>query len=239
VTSIFIYAFLVFLASLAGGLAVVIRHWHPKMLSIFISFGAGVILTTALIFLIPPAIHDTSALWILAGFLFIFLGENFIMMHGCMADDCQVHNVGLAAFIGLSFHALAAGLAIGAGVLHSENLGFMTFLAIILHKAPESLTLSSVMLHDHYSRKRTTLLILLFSLIVPFGALLSYFILKDVTLSVVPAALAFSAGTFLEVGASDLLPQVHRPGPLRIPRLLGFLAGIALTVAISAIHHHH
>ncbi|MBI2346962.1 MAG: hypothetical protein HYV03_08860, partial [Deltaproteobacteria bacterium] len=46
-------------------------------------------------------------------------------------------------------------------------------------------------------------------------------------------ALGFSAGTFLHVAVSDLLPEVHKASQGRIPTLIAFLIGIALTALTS------
>ncbi|HYI02920.1 MAG TPA: ZIP family metal transporter, partial [Hyalangium sp.] len=54
-----------------------------------------------------------------------------------------------------------------------------------------------------------------------------------------PWALAFSAGTFLYIAVSDLLPHVSRHGKERQGRnLVALIAGLLLMLALSQVGEH-
>jgi len=51
-------------------------------------------------------------------------------------------------------------------------------------------------------------------------------------------ALAFSAGTFLHVSLSDLLPHVHEHAEKRLPVALAFLVGVGAMIALEKVLQH-
>ena len=77
-----------------------------------------------------------------------------------------------------------------------------------------------------------------FALLCPAGALLFFFgvdRLGHTADPVVASALAFSAGAFVCIALSDLLPEVHFHSHDRAKLTLVFLLGIGLAYAIGAL----
>ena len=141
---------------------------------------------------------------------------------------------GAAAF-GLALHTLTGGVAL-AGALRSENgLGagaLGVFVATLVHKPADALTLVSLMLRAGVPRGRAHLANLGFSLMIPLGAALFW---VSVGLLGGPLAdrvtadiLAFSAGTFLCIALSDLLPELQFHAHDRWKLSAALLAGVAL-----------
>jgi len=71
--------------------------------------------------------------------------------HAHAGTGCDVHTMGLAAFVGLSLHTVVDGFALGAAS-SEQALGFLVFLAILAHKVPSSFSLSSILRGEGYSR---------------------------------------------------------------------------------------
>ena len=72
----------------------------------------------------------------------------------------------------------------------------------------------------------------------PLGALLFFFgvdLFADSRNMIVAAALAFSAGAFICIALSDLLPEVHFHSHDRGKLTVAFLAGIAIAYAIGGL----
>ena len=231
-TDLLIYSFLIVVVAWIGGIVPLFFRKNPFVIHLFISFGAGILLGAAFLHMIPDAseyIGSRLGLPILLGFLTLYIFEKFIMTHPCPADECEFHTVGLSAFIGLSIHSLITGLALGSGVM-IPRLGFIVFLAIVLHKLPASLSLSSLLVKEKYSMKAIFLILFFFSLMVPTGAFITFFLLQHSpeNLTTIGFLISFSAGTFLHVAADDLIPEVHRHFHYRKTRLVIFLAGIAV-----------
>ena len=52
---------------------------------------------------------------------------------------------------------------------------------------------------------------------------------------VTPYAVAFSAGSFLHVALTDLLPDLHPAGARRRDMLLALIGGLVLTIGITLL----
>ena len=151
--------------------------------------------------------------------------------------------VGIA--LGLGLHTLVDGVALGA-VMQGEVglgqtgglLGIGVFLAIALHKPLDAMSISTVMHAGGWSVTARRSANIGFALMCPLGALLFYFgvdLVGDSRDVVVAAALAFSAGAFICIALSDLLPEVHFHSHDRGKLSVAFLLGIALAFAIGGI----
>lgn len=151
--------------------------------------------------------------------------------------------VGIA--LGLALHTLIDGVALGA-VMRGEAsdhsgaglLGIGVFLAILLHKPLDAMSITSIMEAGGWSKGARATTNLVFALMCPLGALLFYFgldALADSANHVVAAALAFSAGAFICIALSDLLPEVHFHSHDRAKLTLAFLLGILLAYGIGTV----
>jgi len=157
--------------------------------------------------------------------------------HPHTGTGCDVHTLGLAAFVGLSLHTLVDGFALGAA--SSERaLGFLVFLAILAHKIPSSFSLSSILRAEGYTRRRALVMNAAFSTMVPLGAGL-YLVLRGLVHadSFTALALAASSGTFLHLSLSDILPDLHRRGGSKLKLSGALLAGVAVMWALRLVNH--
>jgi zinc and cadmium transporter len=171
-----------------------------------------------------------------------------------LAEKSARHLSWSGAALGLTLHTLIDGIALAASVeadaAHSGTgllLGLGTFLVIILHKPFDALAIATLMAAGGWSVKWRHIVNGAFALVIPVGVVL--FHLGAGTVSTegqvyLGAALAFAAGTFLCIAASDLLPelQFHAHDRLKLSVALG--AGLALAVGIgrfetSGHDHHH
>jgi zinc and cadmium transporter len=217
--------------SLVGGFLPLLRELSQKTLALLLSFSAGVLLGTVFFHMLPQTgkILSESIGWpILAGFLLIFVMERFVFVHACEEHECDIHQMGIPAFLGISLHSLLDGIALGAGLILPQ-LGPVVLLAVIIHKMPDSISISSILLSAGWTRRKVAILALLFSLTTPIGALFSYLFFRSLSAENVAVAIGVSAGTFLAIATADILPQVHRIEQ-RNPMTLIFLTG-GLTVS--------
>ena len=225
----------------AGGLLPLLREWDRRSVRLLLAFGTGVLLGAAFLHMIPEAVEELGrgiGLPVVLGFLAIYVLERFVMMHACVEEHCSFHHMGLAAFCGITLHALIDGLALGAG-LAIPALGVPVTLAILLHKLPDALSLTGILMHCEYPRRRIALLAILFAFATPLGAVLSWTFLGQLTGHALHWAIAFSAGTFLAIATGDLLPQVHSAPQGRYLNLLALFAGILLMSASGLAGHDH
>jgi zinc and cadmium transporter len=162
--------------------------------------------------------------------------------HGHTHGDgtgCDVHTIGLAAWIGLSVHTLVDGFALGAASVEA-HLGLLVFLAILAHKIPNSFSLSAILLSEGYSRGKAVAMNAAFALMVPAGVGV-YVLLRELVHveRFASLALAGSAGTFLHLALSDILPDLHRRGASKWRLSAAMVAGLALMFALTLLRHEH
>lgn len=208
-----------------------------------------------------PAAADVSVWWLMVGLIVMLLLLRMFHFHQhdfsgdehSDACDHQHHNdkpashqlswVGIA--LGLGLHTIIDGVALGA-VIQGESgqgqvsglLGVGVFLAILLHKPLDAMSITAVMSAGGWSSSARTTANILFALMCPLGALLFFFgvdFLGDGREYAVGAALAFSAGAFICIALSDLLPEVQFHSHDRMKLTVAFLLGIALAYAIGGI----
>jgi zinc and cadmium transporter len=217
--------------SLIGGFLPLLRELSQKALALFLSFSAGVLLGAVFFHMLPETgrvLTESMGLPILAGFLLIFVLERFVFIHACEERDCDIHQMGIPAFLGISVHSLLDGMALGAGLILPQ-LGPVVLLAVIIHKMPDSMSISSILLAAGWTRRKVAILALLFSLTTPVGALLTFLFFRSLAAEHVAVAIGISAGTFLAIATADILPQVHRIDQRNPTTLLFLLAGLTVS----------
>ncbi len=148
---------------------------------------------------------------------------------------CDVHTLGLAAWIGMSVHTLVDGFALGAASVQPE-LGALVFLAILAHKVPNSFSLSAILVSEGYARGKAVAMNAAFALMVPLGAGIYLALRQAVRVQEFgPLALAASAGTFVHLSLSDILPDLHRRGGSRWRLSVAMVGGIAIMAVLSLL----
>jgi zinc and cadmium transporter len=145
---------------------------------------------------------------------------------------------GAAAF-GLAAHTLAGGVALASAVAAGKGgphavgaAAWGVFIATIVHKPADALTIVSLMLRAGVPRLQAHLVNLGFSLMIPAGVALFFIGLRWLGpaegASFTAGVLAFSAGTFLCIALSDLLPELQFHAHDRFKLSLALLAGFAV-----------
>jgi zinc and cadmium transporter len=152
---------------------------------------------------------------------------------------------GSAAF-GLAVHSLVGGIALASAVVadYSDRarvgataLGVLV--ATLLHKPADALTITSLMLRSGATRKSAHAVNLGFALMIPVGVII--FSLGMGTMSPGRAAswtadaLAFSAGTFLCIALSDLLPELQFHSHDRFKLSVALVVGFSLMAGTAAL----
>jgi zinc and cadmium transporter len=224
------YTGIIAIAIFLGGILPTLRHWHRDRLPTILSLGAGIMLGSAFFHLMPEAydyLGKGVGLYILIGFLFLYFIEKFITVHICEVFDCEVHHLGIAAFIGIAIHSLTNGVALGSGLM-VPGLGFVVFLAISAHKTPEAFSLTSVFLHSGVKKTKIILVHSLILVMIPVGGLLAYLLIKPGNTLMIGETVAFSAGTFIYISLSDLLPEVHKHSQSKTANFIAFVLGLGI-----------
>lgn len=215
--------------------------WTHRTAHRWIAFGAGAILGAAFLHMIPEAyeLSGTSSFGTLVlGFLTLYAIEQLSLRHPHEEHSGEFYEIGLLTFVGVAIHDLVDGIALGSGE-HLPEITPAIFLALILHKIPTTFALSLLMLHGGY-RKRTVLLCLACVLLmIPIGTLVSSALVEAFRSDhsrTIGRLINFSAGTFIYIGAYELLPEMHRSSSEDSRIGMFFLLGLALMFGVKMIH---
>jgi ZIP family zinc transporter/zinc and cadmium transporter len=224
-------------ASLAGtAIVFYFDSWAHKNSIFLISFGAGVMLAIAFLDLIPEASATCPNAWVMTfiGFLTFYVLQNIIMVHPCHDDECKTH-LGVLSTVGFSIHSLLDGLIISIGFGAGTALGILTAMAIILHKLPDGITITGILVHAGAGRKKILLFSCLMALLTPLGSAAAYFFLRGLQKEYFGILTALTAGSFIYLSASDLLPESHKVR--HNGNAVSFFSGVLLVALIGHFLH--
>lgn len=150
------------------------------------------------------------------------------------------------AAVGLTLHSLADGVALAASInaewtpASGMTAGLATFLVILLHKPFDALTIGTLMAAGSSPRRQRHVVNLIFALMIPLGAILFHAGLRgleDGGSALLGQALAFSAGTFICIASSDLLPELQFHHHDRVKLSAALVLGLSLSWVIGYFEH--
>ena len=222
-----LYALVAAAGNVLGALAVTRRAVRElRVIELLVAFGAGFMLSVAIVELLPAALSRSGALapgLVLVGYLAVHLTQHTVTPHFHFGEETHAVSsvAGTSALVGLLLHTFFDGVAIASAFLVRPELGLMVFIAIFLHKLPEGVTISSLMLAGGRSGGRA----------VGAAALLGVATLLGVVLTeqmgfLVQHGLALSAGVTIYVAASNLVPEFQGKKGWKLPA--AFFAGAAI-----------
>lgn len=211
-----------------------------KLILIFVSLATGTLLGDALIHLIPEANEKIqssiiSSMLIVSGILFFFVMEKFIRWRHCHDLDCDLHTHHLAPMniMADTLHNFIDGLLIGASYLVSFPLGMATTIAVLLHEIPQEIGDFGVLIYSGMSVTKA----LFINFLVALGALLGLIIsllLGSIFVGYSLYLLPFTAGGFIYIATSDLIPELHKESDIRksLWQVVSMIIGVLLMVSL-------
>ena len=227
-------------ANLFGGAVIVQRTWNRSFLRYFVALGAGFMLATALVEMVPASIalrgHE-AGFEVLLGYLIVHFFEHTLSPHFHYGEETHgeefAHgHTSLSVLFGLLIHTFFDGIAIASGFQVSIWLGWVIFLAIFLHKIPEGFTVASVMLASGKSRRAAW-----GSSALLGAATLAGVLTVALAQSSAGIGLPLSAGVTIYVAASDLIPEVNREPGVKMAGVV-FL-GVGALFLLDRFFHLH
>jgi ZIP family zinc transporter/zinc and cadmium transporter len=209
-----LFALVAAVATLMGGwIATLPGTLSRQRLSHIIAFGAGYILSAAMVSLMPEALEllSSAPLWILAGYALAHLFEHTFTSHFHFGEETHhehviAPSVSTAALVGLALHSFFDGVAISSGFMVTPSLGILVALAVVLHKLPEGVTISSLMLAAGKNRRTARGAAVLLAVATLVGAAAMSFIGNEFK----GIGLSLSCGIALYVAATDLMPEFNQ-----------------------------
>lgn len=238
------------LFSLIGGLLLLGKKLSvARVQRVAIPFAAGALLAAAFIDLLPEAFEEAGTLKVsvivLVGFVTFFIFERFLGWfhhhHAHPETHAQEHKQKTTRsliVLGDTLHNLIDGLVIGAAFLVDPATGIITTIAIAAHEIPQEIGDFGVLL-SLGMRRRNVLLVNIASAFATVVAATTVYALGGAFEGLEPILLALTAGMFIYIAASDLVPTIHNETSSRVANLqtLIFIIGITL-VSLTIVFAH-
>jgi zinc and cadmium transporter len=226
--------------SLVGGIALLrFKKRRAAALLLTMPFGAGALLAAAFLDLLPEAFElaepEIMLLYALGGFLFFFLLERlaswFHHHHEHQPQQKAVRNAQQRRLIMLGdvMHNAIDGLAIGAAFLVSIPTGIITTLAVAAHEVPKEVGTFALLLAKGWKDKTVVLANIVTAVATVVAAVVVY-VVAGVAETFVAPLLAVTAGFFIYVAASDIIPDIHEQ-----PHKKGMIQAAMLLLGIVVV----
>lgn len=226
--------FLVSLISLVGIITLALKdNLLHKILFCLIGFSAGALIGSAFLHILPECLENNKSTtvfsYLILGIIIFFLMERYLHWRHCHEEGgaCQTHSFTYLNLIGDGFHNFIDGLVIAASFIVSLKLGLVTTLAIILHEIPQELSDFAVLVYGGFTKRKALLFNFASALMAVIGAFAGYFI-TDLSKGFLNFILPFTAGGFIYIATSDLIPELHKENDLKrsTAAFFAFLLGI-------------
>ncbi|MBW3003898.1 ZIP family metal transporter [Candidatus Woesearchaeota archaeon] len=227
------------------------RKSLDKLVLFLVSFAAGALFGGAILHLLPEIVEEAGfgldiSAYFLSGILIFFILEKFIHWRHCHKNPevCEEHSlkhkprsVAYMIIVGDGVHNFIDGMVIAASYLLSIPLGIATTLAVLFHEIPQEIGDFGVLVHGGFTKKKALVMNFLSALTAVIGAVVILIVGKsftNITLFLIP----FTAGGFIYIAGSDLIPELHRETKISksLLQFTGIIIGILVMVLLLIIN---
>jgi len=211
-----------------------------KYLSYLIALASGTLLAEVFIHILPElniSLHPSFSLIILLALVFYFFLESILHIRHSHDGHEEVNTHSTMRYglvVSDLIHNFIDGVAITASFSVSFPLGIATVVAIVLHEIPKEVGSIAVLIKSGLSVVKSIKLNLLTAVFGILGVLFVNVLPKGFE----PYLLAFTAGNFLYISLTDLLPEIHDENTSRKDAALSFfmfVLGIGIMYVLKMI----
>ena len=239
---------------LAGGLLAEVVNTSRRTVALALHLATGILFGVIAIELAPEAFEGAPT-W-LAALAFIVGGATFIGLealveritgreHGdvpetpLMEPGGEAHAPTAASsswimiYVAVAIDLFADGLLIGTGSTVSLSLALVLGLGQVTADLPEGFATVANFKDKGVERKKRILLSFGFVIPVLAGALLSYFVLRDMPEYIKYTALAFTTGLLLVAASEEIIGEAHQADEDSRASIMMLVIGFALFAVVA------
>lgn len=250
---VLITAFGVGLSTIIGGVFGFLFKGIPqKFNDAILSVAAGVMLTSAIVGLILPAIEEGGNLGLPVTFFGILSGALFLdLANRCIPNfldntSMKANNVGIndikhkektnrvfLFIFAIIIHNFPEGIAAGVG-FGTDNISnaLSVSLGIAIQNIPEGMAMIAPMLSIGVSKKKTLLVLIFTGTVEIIGTMFGYFAISFASV-ILPFALAFAGGTMIYIIIDEMIPETHSLKCAKKLSSYSFLLGFMIMLAFD------
>ena len=246
---IIIATFIISLISFLGVLTLFLKeNLLKKILLGLVAFSAGALIGGSFLHLLPEAVHGLEGgeegvflifIFLIVGFCLFYIIEQFIKWHH--HHDARHDHVAPFSYLILvsdGFHNFIDGLLIAGSFTVSFEIGMISSLAVILHEIPQEIGDFAVLIYGGIKKAKALFLNFLSAVFAVVGGVAGYFIFHEFQGNII-YLLPFTAGGFIYIAASDLIPEIKEGSNFKRSFLhfIIFLGGISLMFLLKFFSH--
>lgn len=213
---ILFFTFIGSIVSLIGGVILLYKEQLALRASHYLSaFAAGTLLGTAFLDLLPESLEHSGEtnifIWTLIGILVFFILERLVHWfhhHHREHPNTEAKPTVALVIVGDTIHNFIDGVAIAATFLVSIPLGVITAFAVTAHEIPQEIGDFGILINKGLKRKKIIIINVLSALSAMLGAILTFYFGRNL-INLLPILLSVTAGFFIYIAASDLIPEIH------------------------------
>jgi zinc and cadmium transporter len=222
---------------LAGGM--LSDRWLRRHQPALVGFAAGALLTAAFVDILPSsveAIGRDALTWAFVGFIAFAAIEWLVGHHHHQQGAEHTKTLPASLLLADALHNVGDGAAVAAAFLTSTRAGIAVALAVVAHEVPQEVGDFVVLRAAGLRRGAALAALAAVQLAAVVGAVVVVMAAESFGRAI-HVVLSLAAGTFLYIGATDLLPELHSGHTTadRRERMFGFVAGIVVVLIASAV----
>jgi zinc and cadmium transporter len=229
--------------SLAGAATLALRAAPlRRLLELLVPFAAGALLGDAFIHIVPEIAEEqgefslAASFSVILGIVVFFVLEKVLHWHHAHFPHQEVlHPIAMSNLVGDGLHNFIDGAIIAGAFAVSGQLGIATAAAVALHEIPQELGDFGILVHAGLTPRRALGLNLLSGAVAIVGGVLTLALGNPDT--IINWLLPFSAGAFIYIASTDLIPELHKePEPRKsLLQVIALLMGLAVMAALLVI----
>ncbi len=213
-----------------------------KYLLLFVSFSTGALFGDVFLHILPELSQSgftiLVGLEIMIGIIIFFVLEKIIFWHHCHVPttDDHPHPLVWTNIIGDGLHNFIDGVIIATSFSISTTIGIATTIAVVMHEIPQEIGDFSILIHGGLSVTKAIWFNLLSALMAMIGAILVLVLGNSYNLNV-NLLLAITAGGFIYIAGSDLIPELKKETRLyvSIQQLTAIIIGVLIMLTLAII----
>ncbi len=234
---------IVSIVSLVGIVSLILkREILNKITLLLVSLAVGTLFGDVFLHLIPETYEKINnslkiGLLVVSGILLFFVLEKFLRWRHVHITGDSVKPVAFINIVGDGLHNFIDGVLISASYAVSIELGIATTITVLMHEIPQEIGDFGILIHSGFSPKKA----LLFNFASALSSFLGVFLVmwlsksaEDLVYMLIPV----TAGGFIYIAGSDLIPELHHKTDIKnsLLQFVFMIAGIVI-MAVLALDH--
>ncbi len=220
----FILSFLAGISTVIGAFVIFFdRNKNSKIVTISLSFAAGVMICVSLTDLLPNSFNmilDSNnvfpkliltLIFMVIGIIISMLIDKYLPSEYENKDNKGLYKIGIISMVAIILHNIPEGIATFITSSNNLKLGITLTIAIALHNIPEGISIAVPIYHSTGNKKQAILYALLSGMSEVLGSVLAYLFLAPFINDHIMAALyAIIAGIMIHISVYELIPGAYK-----------------------------